>query len=290
MALPRKLRRELNDIVLNVVELDLAKESLESLKEKKRKAIAVLYSKANEYKTEIRPESDYIERLNIFEESAKQFFENGQVKPVVQTPIRMDLDKRRVYMGFVDPFTFRATIDSDEYWLQSFPGKKQPKTSLRWGFNSFGRLKSLDCKISENRMRLISVLQTNKISNEWQESEINAYPIPQDVLKLKPVFRNAETYAIYQTMIYWGHMHPNNILENLSSEKIEYIPCNPEEIPLTEIVNDAHALEMIKATASIFPYVRVDKNGRYFLRYEANRNRDGKVLKHNFIKSFLINS
>ncbi len=272
MVLPRRLRRELNEVVLNVVELDLTKETPESLKEKKRKAIVALYLRAKEYRMEINPESDYIERLNIFEECAKQFFEQGQVKPIAKTHIKIDPDKRRVYRGFVDPLTFRVTIDPDEYWLQSFPGKKQPRTSLRWVFNPRGRLKSLDCKVSENRMKLISVMSQDKASYEWRESEINAYHIPQDVLKLKLIFRNAQVCTIYQTMIQWGHINSNNLLENLSSERIEYIPCNPEETPLAEIVNDNPAIQMIRATASIFPYVKVDRNRRYFLRYEANIN------------------
>jgi len=266
MALPRKLKREINESVLELVEIDLTKETSESIKEKIQKVVYTLD------RNSVSEKSDYRSKLVDFEEYARQFFQKAYIKPILKTNInniKIDPDKRRIYTGFIDPFTFRVTINPSEYWLQGFPGKKQqPKTRLRWIFSYNGRLKNLECKIAENHMKLISVLQTNKKSDERQESEINVYPIPPEVLKLKPIFRNAEIYAIYQTMVYWGHKHSNNILENLGSERIQYLPSNPEEIPLAEMINDSHALKMIEATAGILPYIKRNGNGKYLLGYE----------------------
>jgi len=262
MALQRKLRRELNDAVLEVVELDLSKETTKSIEEKIHRVVCTLDRNG------VSGESNYRTKIASFRKIAKEYFENGKVKVISESPFKIDPDKRRVYNGFIEPFTFKVTIDPHEYFLERFPARTQPKTNLRWGFNHIGRLKGLDYKISRNCGKLVSVTQTYRTSDEWQESEMWVFPIPQEVLKLKPIFRNAEIYAVYQTMIEWGHISCRNLLEQVNLGKIEYLPCKREEIPLVEITNDNNGLEMISAAANIFPHVKANKSGKYTLRYE----------------------
>lgn len=143
MALPRKLRRELNDRVCELEELDLTGNTLEDFQEILRRVNNFLDGNG------ILPESDYRKRVKMVEERAKDFYEPKKDKPKDEPPKEDDIDKRTpdiVYLGFVKSILYEVIPYDRRLVVRDCGYDGTRPDRLTWCFNLDGRLKFLGLK------------------------------------------------------------------------------------------------------------------------------------------------
>ena len=265
MTIPKKIRLEINEAVRDIEQLDPYCEDPQSFEEKMRKAIGVLDKRG------VIPESDYRKRLKLVENLAKTSFEERKREDEEwNRPIEQKKQSHvQIYSGLLRKVRIKVCIDVDKYSLKRFPDKNKD-VSFRWRFNANGRLENLDLTTRFGSERIVSI-NNMKIMNG--ASEIEYYPIPDIASPFMAYFKDNPKPLIYQTLIRLGYFNTNDLFNDLSLGKIKPHPISDGETPLIDIVNNRNAMQMINATASIFPEVEVKSNGEYVLKYKPNRDR-----------------
>jgi hypothetical protein len=270
MGLPKKLRLELNDAVREIEELDPYCEDPKNFNERMRRTIAVLYSKAKKYEIEISPESDYRKRLRVVEERARQAFEEKKRDDEEwnKPPQEKKKNQIQIYSGLLKKIKIKACIDMEKYSLKRFPDKNKD-VSFRWRFNANGRLENLDLTTRFGSERIVSIkdVKTNRTA------DIEYYPFPEKALPFVTGFKNNPKPIFYEILIRLGYYNINDLLNNLNSGIVENSTFSDGETLLVKIINNGHAMQMIKETASVFPYVDVTSSGKWIMSYKPYRKK-----------------
>lgn len=258
---------EINGPILELESLDLYCEDPKSFEEKMRRAIGILDS------NNIDPKSNYRRRLKTVEERAKIAFEEKQREDEEwNIPVEKKQSPTLIYRGLLEKYLIRVCVYPEGYYVKKFPDKNKD-VSFRWKFNSKGRLENLDLTTRSGSDPIVS-LKGAVETPDWTSSQIDTYPIPEKALPFVSRFQNNPQHIVYGILIRFGHKSISNLLKDLSSRRIRDSYIADPEINLAKIVENRHAMKMMRATASIFPYTDLDNSGKCVLRYELNRGND----------------
>ena len=278
MSIPRKIRRLINDRVLDIEELDLKKETLESFKQKLGKTCQYLEGNG------VTSESEYRKRLRVIEEKADSFFKkimgsNNNHHAPISNPIRLDIPltpKPELLRTVVTPITYvgiikgpvvRVIADKDHYYLQSNYGPN--KLKLRWSFNECGRLEQLEFGTNETFSLIVSIQDIKDRPIRWNYSPIKVYPFSDEVASINTKLYGRDAIA-YELLMGWGHITSRKILELSEGTGIGRCKIQNGERNLSTIVQNDKAIEMIGEARKIFPFLEFNGDS-YTLTYRQNR-------------------
>ncbi|VVB78276.1 Uncharacterised protein [uncultured archaeon] len=261
MSLPKKLRIEINDAVRIIEELDPYCEDPKSFDEKMKNTIAILDRHG------VIAESDYRTRLREAGERARQDFIEKQKedeewnKPVENKP----KNQVKIYSGLLRETRIKASINGESYSLKRFPRDKID-LAFRWRFNLNGRLENLDVTTKFGSEPIVSIKNL-----ENRSSEIEYYPLPEKAMPFISSFKNNPKPVVYEMLIRFGYNNTNDLWKDLNSGKIPNSPFSDGETALAEIVDNHNAMQMIKSTAIIFPYLDITSSGKWVISYKPYR-------------------
>lgn len=262
MALERKLRKKLNEAILEVEAIDPYDEDPKIFERK------IIIAREILDRNGVLAESDYRARLRTIEEIARQAFEQKKIENKEQgcaQPAEQNKNQIQTYSGFLRRMRIKVSSYTEGYSLKRFP-EQGKDNSFRWKFNPKGRLENLDFTTKFGSKPIVSTSCSGSPNEDF--AQITTYPIPREALFFTSGIQNKLKKNIYGTLIEFGYDYIKDFLNDIKSKRIKQYPVFNGEIALAEIINNNSAMEMIKTTAGIIHYIDEKSPGEYVIRYE----------------------
>ena len=245
MALPKKIRLELNEAVLEVESVDLDCFDSEILKAKIRKAIEFLDSKG------VGAESEYRKRLDRVNQEAG----GTEVKKK---------NTLKIYSGQLEDLPIKVCVDMDSYSLKKhLSNTRNDFVSFRWKFGFGGRLENLDLTTRFGSEPILLVE-----NNSLETQRLRSYKLPKKAEQFTADIKINPKNMFYQNLIRRGYSHMQEILKNIELGKFKGSHFSHAEISLGEIISNSNAMEMINRTVGIVPYVNLDSSEKLVISYK----------------------
>jgi len=239
-SLTKSQRREINALLTELEGLDFSKESPDELVKRKE----YVYDLLELYGA--KPESDYYTRLQALEE----------------VPLHLDFElPKRDYTGMAGKSKLRVIAVSDHFFLSRVYGGK---IKLSWRFNREGRIDLVDAMLfPQNNVKHLVIVEGYSRNKEvgWNESTALYYPLPREAEALNPGFSLLDKKAQYQSLLRFGHVNVDYLMDNLEKGDVKDSFVSKEgQKRLVEIVEDDSALYMAGNAASLMPGItRMDE-------------------------------
>ena len=260
-SIPRKLRRRINQVVLDVEDLDLKECTRAEFDEEFQRAQDFLDGNG------VIKSSDYRVRLLRIKEIA---YSNFGVNLHQEVPVVDEALKYRDYAGVSERSFLRLHVETTQYSIKQFYGDGRAKKSgLLWKFNRAGRIASVSAvsPIFRSSPQEMIVAQNGE-EVDWKEARVTTFQIPKEIFELRPYFAN-DPARVYLNTLRWGHITSRKLLEHIQAGTT-LDPFQDNEISLRMASEDPFAMSMLKKAGELFPHLYT-KGDLLFLEYRPNR-------------------
>ena len=277
MGLARKIRRELNNRVLQLEELDLTELGLEDFLGELEKVNNYLSGNG------VTSESEYRKRVKEAEENARRYFlgekrleDLAQPEDALETQENVGRPPDTVYIGYVNSTLYEVIEHSKGLSIRDSGKKGRNRIILNWNFNPLGRLNFVGFRtFHRDEKGFIIGVRNIGIPLDWQNAEVMTYEIPIEIIRANKLYGNIPSISLYGRIMAWGHADARNIIKGLENGKFE----DPSELKnykrsLLELRSTQH-MDTLRIASTIFPYLSENgnnlNNGSFRVTYEQNQ-------------------
>jgi hypothetical protein len=276
MGLARKLRRELNDRVLELEEFDLSGLKLEDFLRELGKVNDFLNGNS------VASDSEYRRRVKDAEEIARRYFSGEKrIEDLVLPQVALEHQQNGerpsdiVYIGFIDSILYEVVEHSKGLSIRDSGFKGRKRLILNWNFNPAGRLRFVGYGTSDREEKDIIIGVYNVgLPLDWQTTHIMTYDIPHEMFQTYKLYGNIPSVSLYGRIMQWGHSAARKIVRGIENENVG----NPYEFKyyqrsLLELRTTPH-MDSLRTASTIFPYLSENNdepnNGSLKVTYKQN--------------------